>query len=359
MPKPGPRLRLVDVAQRAGVSLATASRALTGRDGVSEEVASRVRQVSQELGYVANPYARTLAGGASSTVGLIVHQVDDPYFSEIAGGVIEIAGEQGLLVQICHSGRDPEAELRQIRHLIAQRVQILLIAGSGYSDAEVEAEAKAELSAFQSQGGRVAVIGRHSLGVDAVLPDNEAGGHALAAHLLGLGHRRIAVAAGTAALTTIVDRLAGIATALAGHGLRPVDAVAGHRPGSDGVVPVVRTEFTREGGRVAAEQILRDHPGTTAIIALNDAMAIGVLATLRQARIPVPERMSVVGFDDVSVAADLAPSLTTVHLPMTEMGRMALALALKPRSARPRRRSTGHLLIVRDSSGPVHRTTSR
>ncbi len=108
MPKPGPRLRLVDVAERAGVSLATASRALAGRDGVSEEVASRVRQVSRELGYVANPYARTLAGGASSTVGLIVHQVDDPYFSEIAGGVIEIAGEQGLLVQICHSGRDPD-----------------------------------------------------------------------------------------------------------------------------------------------------------------------------------------------------------------------------------------------------------
>ena len=107
MPKPGPRLRLVDVAERAGVSLATASRALAGRDGVSEEVANRVRQISRELGYVANPYARTLAGGASSTVGLVVHQVDDPYFSEIAGGVIEIAGEQGLLVQICHSGRDP------------------------------------------------------------------------------------------------------------------------------------------------------------------------------------------------------------------------------------------------------------
>jgi LacI family transcriptional regulator len=340
-------LRLSDVAQRAGVSLATASRALAGRDGVSEEVASRVRQVSKELGYVANPYARTLAGGASSTVGLIVHQVDDPYFSEIAGGVIEIAGEQGLLVQICHSGRDPEAELRQIRHLIAQRVRILLIAGSGYDDAQIEAEAKAELSAFQNQGGRVAVIGRHSLGVDAVLPDNEAGGRDLGAHLLGLGHRRIAVAAGTVGLTTIADRLAGVEAALAEVGL------------TLGALPVVHTDFTRDGGRVAAERILREHPATTAIIALNDAMAMGVLSTLRHARIPVPERMSVVGFDDVSVAADLAPSLTTVHLPMTEMGRMALALALKPRSARPRRRSTGHLLIVRDSTGPVHRTTSR
>jgi LacI family transcriptional regulator len=339
MPKPGPRLRLVDVAERAGVSLATASRALAGRDGVSEEVANRVRRVSQELGYVANPFARTLAGGASSTVGLVVHQVDDPYFSEIAGGVIGLADQQGLLVQICHSGRDPDYELRQIRHLIAQRVGIIIIAGSGYDDPRVEAEAKAELSAFQALGGRVAVIGRHSLGVDAVLPDNEAGGRALGEHLLGLGHRRIAVAAGTAGLTTVADRLAGVAAALREHGL------------SLESLPVVHTDFTRDGGRSAAERILREHPGTTAIIALNDAMAMGVLSALRAARTAVPEQVSVVGFDDVSVAADLAPSLTTVRLPMTEMGRMALDLALKPRSARPRRRSTGHTLVVRDSTG--------
>ncbi|MGC5022403.1 LacI family DNA-binding transcriptional regulator [Micromonospora sp. DT47] len=343
MPKPGQRLRLVDVAERAGVSLATASRALAGRDGVSEEVARRVRQVSQELGYVANPYARTLAGGPSSTVGLIVHQVDDPYFSEIAGGVIQVAAEEGLLVQICHSGRDPDHELRQLRNLIAQRVGIILIAGSGYNDPRVEAEARAELSAFQSQGGRVAAIGRHALGVDAVLPDNEAGGRALAEHLLELGHRHIAVAAGTAGLTTVADRLAGVSSALQQRGLS-LDSL-----------PVVHCDFTRDGGRVAAEQILRDHPKTTAIVALNDAMAIGVLSTLRAHHIPVPERMSIVGFDDVSVAADLAPSLTTIRLPMTDMGRMALTLALKPRSTRPRRRSTGHALVVRDSTGPVPR----
>jgi LacI family transcriptional regulator len=341
MPKPGPRLRLVDVAERAGVSLATASRALAGRDGVSTEVANRVRQVSEELGYIANPFARTLAGGASSTVGLVVHQVDDPYFSEIAGGVIQLADAQSLLVQISQSGRNPEYELRQIRHLIAQRVGFIIVAGSGYSDARVEAAAKAELTAFQRQGGRVAVIGRHSLGVDAVLPDNEAGGRAITAHLLGLGHRRIAVVAGAASLTTVADRLAGVAAALRDRGLSLDD------------LPVVHTDFIREGGRAATEQILREHPDTTAIVALNDAMAMGVLSALREHRIGVPDRMSVVGFDDVSVAADLAPSLTTIRLPMTDMGRMALEMALKPRAARPRRRSTGHRLIVRDSTGPV------
>jgi LacI family transcriptional regulator len=274
-------------------------------------------------------------------VGLVVHQVDDPYFSEIAGGVIQVADEQNLLVQICHSGRDPDHELRQIRNLIAQRVGIIIVAGSGYTDQRIEAEAKADLSAFQALGGRVAVIGRHSLGVDAVLPDNEAGGRVLGDHLVGLEHRRLAVAAGTPALTTVTDRLAGVAAALRAHGLSLDD------------MPVVHTDFTRDGGRAAADRIIDDHPATTAIVALNDAMAMGVLSALRSRRIAVPERMSVVGFDDVSVAADLAPSLTTVRLPMTDMGRMALDLALKPRSARPRRRPTGHRLIIRDSTGPA------
>lgn len=334
-------LRLADVAERAGVSLATASRALAGRDGVSEEVANRVRRVSQELGYVANPHARTLAGGATSTVGLIVHQIDDPYFSEIASGVIRVAGERDLMVQVCHSGRDPRRELLQIRNLIAQRVGIVIVAGSGYVEPGVQAEAKAELSAFEDAGGRVAVIGRHFVRADAVLPDNVAAGRAVAEHVLALGHREIAVAAGSGGLTTVADRLAGVGAALAGRGLSLAE------------LAVVRTDFTRDGGCSAAERILRDHPRTTAIIALNDAMAIGVFSALRAHGVSVPGRMSVAGFDDVKVAADLAPSLTTVRLPMAEMGQLALAMALRPRSSRPRRKATGHELIVRDSTGPV------
>jgi LacI family transcriptional regulator len=345
MPRSRSAPRLVDVAERAGVSLATASRALAGRDGVSERVAGHVRQVSRDLGYVANLHARTLAGGSTSTVGLIVHQIDDPYFSEIAGGVIQAAAEQDLMVQICHSGRDPQQELRQIRNLIAQRVGVLIIAGSGYTDPRLEAAAKAELSAFSDAGGRVAVIGRHFLRADAVLPDNRAAGVAIAEHVLSLGHRRIAVAAGPELLTTVADRLAGIEAALARGGL------------SLAALPIIRTDFTRDGGRAAAERIVGDHPGTTAIIALNDAMAIGVLSTLRGLGVSVPDRISVAGFDDVSVAADVAPSLTTVRLPMAGMGQLALALALRPRSPRSRRKATGHQLVVRASTGPVPAST--
>jgi LacI family transcriptional regulator len=142
-------------------------------------------------------------------------------------------------------------------------------------------------------------------------------------------------------LTTVTDRLAGVASALERSHLSLAD------------LPVVETDFTREGGRSATEEILREHPQATAIIALNDAMAIGVLSTLRSHGVSVPGRMSVAGFDDVSVAADLAPSLTTVRLPMAEMGQLALTMALKPRSSRARRKSTGHQLVVRDSTGPA------
>jgi LacI family transcriptional regulator len=333
--------RLADVAARAGVSIATASRALAGREGVSEAVAAQVREVARQLGYVANVHARTLAGGTTSTVGLIVHEIGDPYFAEIASGVIDVASRRGLTVQICHSARDPRNELHQIRTLIAHRTDAIVVAGSGYTEPGLQAESNAVLAAFQDSGGRVAVIGRHFLAADAVRPDNEAAGEAVAAHLLKLGHRRIGVIAGPAVLTTVADRLAGIATALGAHGMTLDD------------VAVLHTDFTRNGGHAGAEELLDERPDLTALIALNDVMAIGVLSVLRARGIAVPQRMSVAGIDDVAVAADLAPSLTTVRLPMAEMGEMALTMALKPPSARRRRKNTGHQLIVRDSTGPA------
>ncbi|NHC15647.1 LacI family DNA-binding transcriptional regulator [Motilibacter deserti] len=343
MPRSGPATRLIDVAERAGVSIATASRSLRGQDGVSEAVAAHVRQVASDLGYVVNVHARTLAGGSTSIVGLIVHEIGDPYFSEIASGVVHLATARGLTVQICHSGRDPVTELSQIRTLLAHGTEAVLIAGSGYVDPTLQSEADKELRAFQRSGGRAAVIGRHFLRTDAVLPANVAAGEAIAEHVLSLGHRRIAVAAGSAALTTVEDRVAGIRAALERHGIAPGD------------VPVVHSAFTRDGGQEAAERILHEHPRTTAILALNDVMAIGVLSTLRTLGVSVPHDVSVAGIDDIAVAADLAPSLTTVRLHMQQLGELVLSMALKPPSARPRRRGCGHELVVRGSTGPAPR----
>ncbi|PFG41580.1 LacI family transcriptional regulator [Isoptericola jiangsuensis] len=333
-------LRLVDVAERAGVSLATASRSLSGSEGVSEAVAAHVRYVAQQMGYVANPHARTLAGGTTSVAGLLVYEVGDPYFSEIAGGVVRVAAKHGWSVQVSHTERVPSDEAVQLRLMRAHRVGVIVIAGSGYVDAAMEADAGQELAAFEADGGHAVVIGRHHVHADAVLPDNTAGGEALGEHVLALGHRRIVVAAGPEHLTTTADRLVGIRAAVARAGLDPA------------AVPVVHAPFTREGGRDAARRVLAEHPGTTAVLALNDTMATGVVSVLREHGLSVPHDVSVTGFDDIQVAQDLSPALTTVRLPMADMGAAALELALRPAAARPRRRHLAAELVVRDSTAP-------
>ncbi|CAM3795949.1 LacI family DNA-binding transcriptional regulator [Nocardioides marinus] len=335
------RPRLIDVADAAGVSIATASRALSGTPGVSESLAQRVRATAAELGYAANLHARSLASGSTSTIGLVVHEIGDPYFSEIASGVLRIAADQGRTVQICHTGRDPQVELQQIRSMVASRVGAIVVAGSGFVDPSIELPARRELEVFSDAGGRVAVIGRHHLGVDAVLPANVEGGRAVAEHVLGLGHRRIAVLTGSTGLTTVADRLDGIREALGAAGVAVAD------------VPVIEEAFTRAGGRAGARRVLESHPRTTAVIALNDDMAIGCLSELRTAGVTVPTQISVTGFDDVAVAGDLSPALTTVRLPMVEMGARAVGLTLKEPGKRPRRLRVPAELVVRDSTGPA------
>ncbi|GAA1769637.1 LacI family DNA-binding transcriptional regulator [Agromyces humatus] len=327
--------RLVDVAAAAGVSLATASRAMTGGTGVSDELAEHVRAIAERLGYVPNLHARGLAGGLVSSIGLVVHEIGDPYFAEIASGVLHRASLAGQSVQITHADRDPRSELTQVNALMMQRVGSIIIAGSGYTDPALEAPLGDALAQYRTRGGRVAVIGRHHLDVDAVLPDNHAAGVSVATHLTGLGHRRIGVIAGPLGLNTVSDRL---------DGLRSVfDSTGVH-------VTVVSHSFTREGGIDGTNALLDRGSPVTAMVALNDAMALGVLRALRQRGMRVPEDVSVAGFDDIAVVSDVAPALTTARIPMAEMGAQAVALILRAEADEPRRISMGHELIVRAST---------
>ncbi|MET4781685.1 LacI family DNA-binding transcriptional regulator [Glaciihabitans sp. UYNi722] len=330
----GTTIRLADVAERAGVSLATASRSLTGTRGVSVTLAEHVREVATSMGYVTNMHARSLAGGGESSIGLIVSEIGDPYFAEIASGVIGVAAEHQRMVQISHAA-DPAAVLAQIRLLRAYRVGAIVLAGSGHIDPTMDAAADAELAAFQASGGRVAVVGRHHIAADAVLPDNVAAGRSIGQHLLELGHRRVALVAGPATLNTVADRLAGLREVL-----------------GDAVVSVSHQAFSRAGGTTGAAELLALNRNVTAIVGLSDVMAIGVLATLRERGIRVPEDVSVAGFDDISVAADLSPALTTARLPMAEIGTAALRLTMLDPASRPRRKAFSHELIVRESTGP-------
>ncbi|GLW04977.1 LacI family transcriptional regulator [Microtetraspora sp. NBRC 13810] len=307
---------LEDVARQAGVSLATASRVLNGSTRqVGRALRDRVEQAAAELGYTTNRAAQALARSASDILGLVVHDLSDPYFAEVANAVVRAAGRHGLSVMVGTTFRDPEAEIGYVATLRAQRVRAIVLAGSRSADPEVTARLRAEIDRFQGTGGRAALIGQDLLGVDTVVPDNHAGSRELAEALARLGHTRFAVLTGPPGLLTAADRTAGFAEGLASLGLPAPVLIPG--------------PFDRDGGHAAARELLAAH-GTevTCVFAVNDVMAVGALAALRGAGVDVPGRISVAGFDDIPTLRDLTPALTTVRLPLAEMGTRAVELAL-------------------------------
>lgn len=329
---------LREVARLAGVSESTASRVLSNSRPVGSALRERVLEAAVRLDYSPNPHARALASSRDSSVGVVVHDVTDPYFSEILRGALDAAEASERILLICNSYRDVERELAYIRHFRLQRVHALLLAGSGRLDREAGTQLTAEILAFERSGGRAALIGRHDAVGDSVRPDNVSGGRALARHLVSLGHRRIGVVAGPPLLTTTQDRLVGLRGELSELGVELDE---------DHIYP---GNFTRASGEQAGHQLLAAEPKLTAIVALNDVMAIGVLAALRKDGRDVPADVSIAGFDDIPVARDLSPALTTVHVPMFELGRRAFELALGPIEAGFRVERLATELVVREST---------
>jgi LacI family transcriptional regulator len=340
---------LADVARRAGVSPATVSRVVSGSDRrVTEDLRARVLKAVEDLHYVPNAHAQLLARSHRLAVGVIVHDVSDPYFAEITRGLQRVATEHGRLLIICNSYRDQDRELAYVELLRAQQVAAIVLAGSGYHDPAFTKTLNGKLRAYERTGGRVAVIGRHELPGDAVMPANEAGGYMIGDEVYRLGHWRVGVVAGPKQLTTTTDRMLGVRQAARAHG-RTLPARR-----------VVYGDFDRDSGAAAAARLLDAESDLTAIICLNDSMAIGVLAELRARRISVPEQMSVVGFDDMPIARDVTPPLTTIRLPLAEMGARAMTLALDDRApgGGPRREPVGAELIRRESATSPRRQAS-
>jgi LacI family transcriptional regulator len=334
---------LADVARRAGVSPATASRVINGSPKpVADELRARVLKAVDDLQYVPNSHARMLARSELGEVGVIVHDVSDPYFAEITRGLQRVAIERGTLLVICNSYRDPQRERDYVEMLRAQRAAALVLAGSGYHDAAATRQLNSSLQAYEKGGGRVALIGRHTLVGAAVQPDNEGGARQAAEYLFGLGHRAVGVIVGPKHLTTCTDRLAGFRI-----GAR---ALGRSVPGR----LLVEADFSRDGGFAAANTLLDAAPELTAIWAMNDAMAIGAMAAARERGIRVPEDLSVVGFDDMPVARDVTPALTSVSLPLVEMGERALTLALRP-GGPPVIETAPASLVIRSSAAPPPR----
>lgn len=336
------RPSIKDVAARSGVSLGTVSNVLNRPDAVRPETRQRVEDAIRDLGFVRNDSARQLRAGVSRTIAYLVLDAGNPFFTDVARGIDEVAREQHLAVYLCDSGQDPDREDEYLDQLLEQRVR-------GVCVTPVDA-ANPRFRTLVDRGVPVVMVDRApgpdedrwcSVGVDDVL-----GGELAVTHLRERGHARIAFVGGPERIPQVADRLAGARSATVESGASADD------------LHVVLTDALTVGeGRRAAARILglpaRRRP--TAVFCANDLLALGALQQLTQQGVRVPDDMALVGYDDIEFAAAAAVPLTSVMQPRLLIGRTAagLLLAEAEEGAEHEHRHVEFApeLVVRQSSG--------
>jgi LacI family transcriptional regulator len=298
------------VADLAGVSLGTVSNVLNRPELVGDSTKQRVLRAIEELGYVRNEAARQLRAGRSRSIGLVVLDVGNPFFTDIAAGVEHAAARFGLSLFLCNSAEDASREAHYLALLEEQRAYgVLLSPVNGDSS---------RLAGLRKRGTATVLVDRRaSRSMCSVSVDDIVGGDLAVAHLAGLGHRRIAFVGGPVGLKQVSDRLSGARGAVADAGLR------------DTALQVVETSALTVGqGRVAGERIAsvpaRRRP--TAVFCANDLLALGVLQEMTKRRLRVPEDVAIVGYDDIEFASAAAVPLTSVRQPRFQLGEAATDL---------------------------------
>ena len=298
---------IADVAERARVSTATVSRVLAGLGHARPETEARVLAAARDLEYRPSGVARSLKRRSTETLGLIVTDIENPYFPELVRAVEDAARAEGYAILLCNADDDPERESGYLELLVERRVDGLLIAASGLGSRHLEWLASAPLP--------VVLINTSAAGIDlpSIHSDNRAGSRLAARYLLDLGHRRFGYLMPPPRNLDGPLRLAGVRDALADAGLDPdsITIASG--------APLVG------GGEASMLELLDRAPGMTAVLAYNDLMAIGALRAARRRGRRVPDEISVVGFDDVALAAYVDPPLTTLSQSTAEMGYWAVA----------------------------------
>src|SRR5262245_31244496 len=332
------RATIRDVADAAGVSIATVSRVLNDRPDVSPETREAVLKVVREHGFTTNRSARGLSAGRTGLVGVTVPILHAEYFAVIVSGAAEALYEQDMRIVLCPTQHEHEREVNLLDRVIhgATDGAILLL----------PEESGDELRALQAQGYPFVVVDpRVSVGegVPNVAAAHASGAMAATEHLLALGHRRIAAIKGPAAWMATEDRLNGYRAALVAAGVTPDAALE------------IQADFSTAAGMKAAAQLFDRPDRPTAIFAFNDNLAVGVLRVARERGIRIPEDLSLVGFDDSEQASLVTPALTTVRQPLAEMGRMAVSLLMRildNQRHEALRIELATKLVVRDSTAP-------
>jgi LacI family transcriptional regulator len=332
------RATIREIAELAGVSIATVSRVVNGREDVSPETRELVQRVVRERGYTANRNARGLSAGKTGLIGATVPMLHHAYFSYILAGAAEGLYEQDMRLVLSPTMHEHHREVSLLERLM-----------HGTTDGAViilPEESSEELELLLNHGYRFVVI-------DPLLPLNEripavSAAHAAGAdqamkHLLSLGHTRIAAITGPRGWKATEDRRRGYYAALAAAGIMPDPELE------------VESNFEIGGGAVAAEQLLALPEPPTAIFCFNDNMAVGAMQTARKLGVGIPEDLSIVGFDDLEEAEIVTPALTTIRQPLAEMGRIAVSLLMRlldNQSLEALHVELGTRLVVRDSTAP-------
>lgn len=342
-PERGGGATLADVARLAEVSRATASRVLAGRAAGKSASHARVLAAAEELGYVVNGLARSMMGVGRRSIAFVSSIMVGPTFATMAGGAEDIATANGHLFTMCTTGGDVDREAALIETLSEQRVAAVLLVGSTPATEEFEQRAQRYATTLARVGARLILCGRaalpHHPQIASIDYDHRGGVRSGVEHLVDLGHRRIAFVGSLDEMTTPHQRFLGYQDGLAGAGIEFDTALA------------VQSGNSSDEAAAATVAFLESHPDVTAIVCQTDVMAVGVCRALHEAGIAIPAHISVVGFDDMQLVADLTPSLTTVRAPFHDVGELAGRIAVG--GAYDGAVVLPSELIVRGSTGPV------
>lgn len=327
---------LVDIAKAAGVSPSTASRVLNGGKTVSAELQERVLSIAREYGYAPNLAARALRG-SSNTVALLVDDVTTASIAGIVAGMERAARANGSTVTVSASGPVPDSQISSVRVLCALRPRALVLTGRWLDAIQATGRLDNELDPYLAHGGRVVVIGDSNGFYPSVTINNEELGRRMATHVSSLGRSSYLILGGPENHPAMSTRSAAMLKGLLGAGI-PKD-----------VVSVQHSELTREAASHAIARSM-ESSRPDAVLAANDVLAFGAMAELKRRGMRIPEDAVVSGVDDLPLARDVFPALTTMSLPFEDIGRAALRLGLEGPDVAGRRIEFSGELVLRGST---------
>ena len=309
-----------DVARLAGVSLATVSRVLSDGDyPVSAELKQRVRDAVAQLGYVPNTVARSLRQDVSRDIGLVIPNISNPFYLQTMLGINDALNKKDYSLILCNTMRNAQQERVYLRQLFERKVRGIILS-SVDENADIVEE-------YGKKGMKFVLLDQKITGMEStgINFDSRAGARMATEHLISLGHSRIAFATMPMTRWTRTEMHMGYRDALVLAGLG-YDSRLVYERMPEKLAPYA--DFELEAGKMIAESFLADGCPATAIVCINDMLAIGLIKTLKARGVRVPEDVSVFGFDDIPFASTFEPSLSTVHYPAIETGRLAAMMLM-------------------------------